>query len=249
MDGLPQKLKKDAIAEALIEVRYSCPDSAAVPELVVGRLAGFADWRSFDKVRLPFADIPPAIRAADPNLRYQPVLELHSTTESRAAKIGPNVLSYHALAPYPGWTQFSAEIDKVIDFLFAELPGFEATRIGFRYINLLTKPAHLIESVDALEYSVTLGGEKLEGAQNLNYKRRVGDDHFILVRVASPDFVSSPERREMNALVDVDVFTPDEFKTSDIAKAKKWVADAHGFEKKEFFKLIPPRILDQLIEA
>ena len=76
MPVLPEKLKNDAIAEAVCEVRFECEESVSLPEIVVGRLAEFETWRDYQKVRLPISDIPVSIRYQDPNLKNQPVLEL-----------------------------------------------------------------------------------------------------------------------------------------------------------------------------
>lgn len=59
---LPKKLKKDAIAEALCEVRFECEESVSLPEIVVGKLAEFQLWRSFQKVRLPVSEVVPENR-------------------------------------------------------------------------------------------------------------------------------------------------------------------------------------------
>jgi hypothetical protein len=74
-DDLPTKLKHDAIVEAAFEARIDA-DPASVPEILFGRLADTAEWRGFTQRRLPTADIPAALRRADPNLRYQPAIDL-----------------------------------------------------------------------------------------------------------------------------------------------------------------------------
>jgi hypothetical protein len=68
----PKKLKNDAIAEALCEVRFECEESGSLPEIVVSKLAEFDPWRHFQKVRLPAYDIPPSIRSQVPHLRACP---------------------------------------------------------------------------------------------------------------------------------------------------------------------------------
>ncbi len=74
MSDLPLKLKNDPISEAVFEVRFT---SSVLPELVVGGLA--AHWKGLTAQRFPAAEIPPAIRRADPNLQFQPLMELRST--------------------------------------------------------------------------------------------------------------------------------------------------------------------------
>jgi uncharacterized protein (TIGR04255 family) len=104
MSNIPKKLKADAIAEALLEVRFQCKEATQLPELVVGKLADNPVWKDYEKARLPVSEIPASLRAQDENLRFQPLLEVRDAQKVSVAKIGSNVLSYHRLAPYPGGT-------------------------------------------------------------------------------------------------------------------------------------------------
>ncbi len=249
MPTLPKKLKKDAIAEALFEVRFECDESVSLPEIVVGRLAESDVWRDFEKFRLPVADIPAPIRSQDPKLKTEPILELRERNGSVLAKIGVNVLSYHRLAPYPGWETFKPEIDRTIEFLFVSFQSFKATRLGFRYVNVFTAEDHGVNDVRHLNYSVNLAGDDLQDAQNLNYRKVRSDIHSVQVRIASPEFVSGPIAKKVQVLVDLDVFTPDGFETNEAETAKAWVEDAHIYEKEEFFRLFTDEMKQRLVEA
>jgi uncharacterized protein (TIGR04255 family) len=106
---IPAKLKDDAIVEAVLEVRF---DMTTIPEVLLGRLADCPSWKGFEQGRMPTYEIPAFLRQADPNLRYQPVFELHNAEKNRTVRIGDHVLSYHRLAPTkvgrnssPSWTQ------------------------------------------------------------------------------------------------------------------------------------------------
>ena len=70
-DGLPNKLKHDAILEANFEIRFDA-DPSSVAEIFLGRVADAGEWRGFTQRRLPMADIPAPVRRADPSLRFQP---------------------------------------------------------------------------------------------------------------------------------------------------------------------------------
>src|SRR5258708_9632891 len=97
----PKKLKNDAIIEALLELRFDV--GASLPELYYARLSELPQWKSFQQLRLPAYEIPPAMRAAEPNLRFAPVLQLAELSDSpRIAKMGPHVLSYHQATAYSG---------------------------------------------------------------------------------------------------------------------------------------------------
>jgi uncharacterized protein (TIGR04255 family) len=176
----------------------------------------------------------------------QPTLQLQRGDDRRLVKIGPRVISYHALRPYPGWQTFEPELVECARFFFGALTGFTATRLGFRYINILTKD-HLIENVGGLNFNISLDGNPLECPLNLNYQRGCGDHFVAIVRVASREFVLNPAP-DLVALADVDIFTPDGFKTSECDAAQEWLGRAHELLKEEFFTLLPERIIDQLEE-
>ncbi len=249
MSATPKKLTKDAIAEALCEIRFECEESVSLPEIVVGRLAEFETWRDFKKVRLPVSEIPATIRSQDPSLKNQPVLELREKNGSRLVKIGVNVLSFHRLAPYPGWESFRPEIYSVIDGLFNSFQVFKTTRMGFRYINIFTDKDHGVKNVKDLNYSVKVAGQDLQEPQNLNYRLARSEAHIALVRIASPEFVSEHTGRTIDVVVDVDVFTPEGWSTDDVGDARKWVEAAHTYEKEEFFKLFTEDMITKLVEV
>jgi uncharacterized protein (TIGR04255 family) len=165
------------------------------------------------------------------------------------AKIGANVLSYHRLAPYPGWKTFRPEIESAVDYLFQSFQSFKATRLGFRYVNLFTQDDHGITVVTNLNYSVHVAGDQLHAAQNLNYRLVRSDEHIVQVRIASPEFVAGPTATRVQALADLDVFTLPNFETTDAEAAKKWIDDAHTYEKEEFFKLFTEKMRQRLVEV
>ena len=245
MSQLPRKLKKDAIVEAICEVRFECTE---VAELVIGRLADVKLWRDFAKTRLAGADIPAPIRDREPAFRYQPIVELRNPQASRIVKVGSKVISYHVLKPYCGWDKFQPEIENMYEMVFNLFDGFNATRLGFRYINALTKNDHMIGNIIDLTSSVNIADVELHAPLNLNYRVKYGDQHEVAVRIASPEYVAGSVQDDMTVLIDVDVYTLKDFSATDNNIANAWTRKAHEYEKTEFFKLIPKTILAQLVE-
>lgn len=249
MAPLPKKLKRDAIVEAIFELRFECSELA---EVVVGRLVDVSLWKDYEKQRLALSDVPSPIRASDSQLRFQPIIELRDPAGKGVAKIGSNVVSYHVFKPYCGWHEFKPLIDQMCDSVFNLFDGFNAVRFGFRYVNVLTKDDHFISCIQDLNASIQVAGKTLEAPTNLNYQ--LGDDtHRVLVRIASPEFVQSSPNvadsvRAMAALIDVDVYSPPKVNTKSVEFAKAWVNAAHDKEKEEFFRLIPEPVLQKLIE-
>lgn len=239
----PRRLKKDAILEALYEVRF---ESADLPELVIGRLTDAGPWKEFAIKRLPVSDIPTPIRISDAGLKHKPVLELRSNDSKTVVKVGSNVFSYHMLPPYRHWENFSREIADSLGTVFNATSNFRAVRLGLRYLNALKPAEFKITGFHDLTTSIKVCDEELEPPINLNYSIHHGEDHITNVRIASPDFVSGPKIQDMVVFIDVDVFTPPNFETNDENVAVEWMNKAHDFEKLEFFKLIPQHVINQL---
>jgi uncharacterized protein (TIGR04255 family) len=242
MASLRRKLKTVPISEAIFDIRFTCGD---LPELVVGVLA--PRWKGWAAQRLPVAEIPSAIRKVDPNLQFQPVIEFRSPDHPRIVRLSDQSVSYHALAPYPGWSMWSPELIGVIDFVFSVLENFSAIRLGLRYINVLS-PTHFVADIRSLNFSASVGGAPLDVPLNLNYQEKDGDERLGIVRIASKEFIVNQSPAELVAVIDVDVFTPTNFQTNLPTKAKSWLEEAHEFEKRQFFRLLDEALISKLRE-
>jgi uncharacterized protein (TIGR04255 family) len=245
MAKIPKKLKKDAIFQAIFDIRFTSRD---LPEVVVGKLAGHSRWKGWDVQRLAFADIPTTIRQQDPTLQFQPLFELRDRSGARLVRVGDRSLSCHALAPYPGWTAWQPELDTAIDLLHQSFDDFVATRFGLRYINALT-PEHFVKDISDLRVSVKIADAPCAGPLVLNYQQDRDVDHTAIVRISSREFVINPMPTDLSAIVDVDVFTPPSFTSNDPNQGKMWLVDAHTQLKDEFFRLFHVEMLEKLSEG
>jgi uncharacterized protein (TIGR04255 family) len=244
---IPKKLKHDAIVEALLEIRFT---SATVPEILFGRLADFDSWKGLQQNRLPASELPEMLRQVDPNLRYQPVLELRDLKSARSIRIGPHVLSYHQLAPYIGWATFKPQLENAIVALFSRTEGTRIQRLGFRYINAVAADLHGIRRVADLDLRIDVAGEPAPDDVNLNFKVDLPDEAQCTVRVATPAFASGNLPANTTAIIDVDVFTRDPLRAKlDEAAVKKWIEFAHEQEKEQFFRLFKRETIEALEES
>jgi uncharacterized protein (TIGR04255 family) len=245
LSSIPKKLKDDAIIEALCEFRFECDD---VPERVVGRLSDHESWNSYTPERLPSSDIPPFVKAHDPNLKYQPVLQLRSEDGLFLVKIGSNVISFHNLGKYCGWDEFLPRLRDVCSLLFGKFTNLSVTRMGFRYFNALTPKRHMIKSVAGLNVTLQVADETLSNPINLNYGMKFADEHYCMTRIASPEFVQGKLPESSVVIIDIDVHTSDSFRSDNRDAILSWTEDAHAYEKQAFFRLIPLPVLKELIE-
>lgn len=240
---VPKKLKNDAIVEAIFEVRF---DMTTIPEILFGRLAEYGPWKGFRQQRLPAYEIPPPLRHADPNLRFQAIFELVS--QERAVRIGPHVISYHCPTPYVGWQRFQPELAETIGGLFKFGDGLVIRRLGLRYLNALRADVHGIVSIMDLDLEIRVASERVPGNVNLNFTSDVGSNAGCTVRIATPEFVQGSLPPNTSVYVDVDVFTKDGFETKEEKVVQDWITAAHKSEKEQFFRLLTDRSIEALEE-
>jgi uncharacterized protein (TIGR04255 family) len=241
--SLPARIPPDAILEALVEFRF---EHADLPELVLGRLLDVPLWAEFSQTRLPAADIPQPLRDSDINLRYQPLVELRKADGSRIAKIGGRVMSYHIVAPYPGWDVFRAEIGLALHEVITKLKSPRFSRVGFRYVNALRPDGHNIRDLRDTNISLKVGNDVITESLVVNYIRSLSPNHTVTVKVATPDLVIGPIPAGYSLLCDVDVATKEGNFLTDYAELVAWIDDAHTLEKAEFFAILPEAITKTL---
>ncbi len=227
-------MKHDAIVEALLEIRF---DMTTIPEVLLGRLTDWPSGKGFEHDRMPTYEMPAFLRQTDPYFRYQPIFELHNTEKTRSVRIGGQVLSFHRLPPYEGWTKFKPELDSAIDALFAKAEGLTVRRLGLRYINAIRPELHGISSIAELDIKIAVEGEPIDRNVNLNFTTDLSEDTQCTVRVATAEFVQGILPPDSCVFIDVDVFTKETFNTNDANRVKKWVVSAHQIEKEQFFRL------------
>lgn len=241
----PTELTDDSIIEALCHLRFR---STGTPEVIIGRLSDAPAWKGFLCQRLPVADIPAPIREQDENLRYEPIIQMVNSDGTRMMRIGGNVVSYHMVGKYQGWGEFRPELEKMLAEVFERVDGLEVSRASFRYVNALTSHRHYIDNVHSLRLNLRVADEPLSCPVNLNYVIENDKLHNTLVRIASPVFVKGSMPENTAAVVDVEVYTPASFGSSQLGELLDWINKAHDFEKDAFFPLLPKEALGKLIK-
>jgi len=242
---VPDKLKQDAIVEAVFEARF---DTTTLQEILFARIADHPAWGAFEQRRLQASEIPSFVREADPNLRYQPAFELAQPSQNRALRIGAHVLSYHRTAPYVGWATFQPELDALIAVLFEKADQLGITRLGFRYINALRSDVHGIRGLSDLDLTFTVAEDTVVKSVNVNFTTPVSEDALCTVRLATSDLIQGVVPPNTSLLVDVDVFTKERYTTASEKAVRDWVEVAHKNEKEQFFRLLKIGTIEALKE-
>jgi uncharacterized protein (TIGR04255 family) len=243
---IPEKLRNDAIVEAIFEIRFS---TSTIPEVLFGRISEFESWRDFKPASLPISQFPVALRQADPNLRYQPVIELLDEREKRAVRIGSNVISYSRGMPYIGWKAFKTELNEVITGVFQKARDLSIERLGLRYLNALRNDLHGIGSISDLNLVLEIASERITESVNVNITTDRTSETATTVRIATMDIVQGNLPPGTSVYVDVDVFTDNvSFETKDHEFVRQWIERAHSKEKAQFFRLLTEGKIESLTE-
>jgi uncharacterized protein (TIGR04255 family) len=243
---LPKKLKCDAIVEALLELRFDGKDD--LPEVFIGRFVDHRNWKGWVQRTLPAYNIPAQFRSVVPNVKFAPIIELVENESKAVLRIGPSVVSFHRQAPYVGWEKFKPELERVTAALFETIKDVLVTRLGLRYMNSLRPNLHGIAALTDLDVEMTVSGDAISKAANLNFTTQLGKESACAVRIATPEFILGNLPADTSVYVDVDVFTNEGFKTADNKTVDEWVEFAHTQEKTEFFRLFKQPVLDKLRE-
>jgi uncharacterized protein (TIGR04255 family) len=156
------------------------------------------------------------------------------------------VLSYHQLAPYVGWELFRPALWAAIEGLFQKVDGLIVRRLGLRYINAIRSDIHSICSVADLDVMMSVADQPISSNVNLNFTTEISQTTLCTVRVATSDFVQGNLPNTTSAMVDVDVYTKESYRTSDVEEVKRWLEMAHDNEKKQFFQLLTEDSIEAL---
>lgn len=245
--AIPAKLKNDAIVEALVELRFDMP-TGSLPEIFFATLARNPAWKEFEQRMLPSFYIPPVVRQSDENLRYHPFLELTAPDKGCTVRVGPQVLSYHRLAPYVGWDKFQVELKDFVNWVFSQINDLTVRRMGLRYMNALRTDLHGINSVLDLDLRLTVADERVSGNVNVNFTNAVSGDTLCTVRIATPEFIQGAVPPKTSVYVDVDVFTKEGFRSTNQDDVIAWIKNAHTAEKEHFFRLLTDQTIGELKE-
>jgi uncharacterized protein (TIGR04255 family) len=148
---LPKKLGKEPLVEALFNMRFksSVPVASVFPGLV------FANFSGEKKIEtLPVSELPQALLASDPNLKYAPHVRIH--WETFLILCGNQSVGVACKLPYPGWTAgFKPAILKVVKLLEEAKFVDAVERFSLRYTNLIPAQIGVVSSV--VDFTLKIG--------------------------------------------------------------------------------------------
>ena len=83
---------------------------------------------------------------------------------------------------------------------------------------------------------------------NLNFKSNIGTNFETMSRISSIDMAQGSIPEHATVIIDIDVYTHQEYSSTDAESVKRWVVEAHDAEKKNFFMILGNEVTERLRE-
>lgn len=234
------QIDPDAILESIVEIRFT-PEG--LPEIPLGRMLSSEVLAGLEITRLPEADIPFSARQADPSLFVQSMYQAEG--RNFIVRIGLGAISFHVVAPYPGWGEFSKLAISTLRSLWNDAGTPPLQRYSLRYINALTAEKHGIHGIEDMNLTVNIGSKKLVDLA-VSFCSETPEQGEAFVRIASAKHVNGQLPEDTSFVVDIDVRSENEMDPVDFDKFVGWLDGAREMKNQQFFCLLPDRVVNSL---
>ena len=243
---LPIKLGKEPLIDAVFQLRFSsiAPASNILPGALYAQLGQGGQGISVQK--LPLAHVPEAIRRADPNLQFSPVIKLE--WQQYWLLIGDGSIAVSCKLPYPGWSSFRAAVAQVVKEVAKVGIVKTIDRYSLKYVDIV--PASDVQrQVDGLNWQVRVGNHALK-AEIAGVRVEIPRGSYRhIVSIQTGGVAEIPGRPPIEGvIVDVDSIC----KVSE-TELSKFMADMpanlddiHTENKAMFFECLTPATLEAL---
>jgi uncharacterized protein (TIGR04255 family) len=243
MVATPVALAHDTIWECVFEMRFSEGHPSAsdlLPGVIFSKLPGH--FKKF--VPMPLGQIPPLLRAQNPQLRYIPIQALEGA--GLRLLIGPHAVAVSFAKPYLGWTRVRPLILECMNAVFDTKLTGRPERFALKYVNLLQ---HGRDEFDLAQTTLNIELGKFErkaGSPAMIHAEIEQNGCISIVDIASGAKIATPGTPDsFGVLISVDtVLSPP---SGDARAALPDLLDkVHSTEKEIFFGLLSKETLEKL---
>jgi uncharacterized protein (TIGR04255 family) len=243
MAKLPEILEREPLVDALFEVRFR--DTSPIADILPGVL--FQENGQKTKItRLPVAELPPDMRASDPNLRYAPVVRVE--LEKYLISVGDRSVLINCKLPYPKWKQFKTAILDIVARIAKLGVAGNVERYSLKYVNLIQAPT-IAEQVSKINMSISLGDVKVsdDHANVQVHHKEDGIIHILSVVIGAQGNLADGQAI-FGTIVDIDSIR--EFAPVDLAlfeqSLEPGLQDLRQANKKKFFACLTPEAIEEM---
>jgi uncharacterized protein (TIGR04255 family) len=234
---LPISLEREPLIDAVFEVRMG--GTPHLSDILPGYLFSQLEPRPTIQ-RLPIADVPQAIRSADPNMAFAPVVRLD--WQEFMISFGDRNLAIGCKLPYPKWPRFKEVILKIVEMASLIEPFGNVERYSIKYVNII-QASVLSEQIRKIDMSIKVG-EVQAKSDNLSVQvqREEGDTLHILSVVTGAQASLQDGRVIEGIVVDIDSIRSVNF--PNLASFRQGLENAvetlRLSNKKKFFSCLTP---------
>jgi len=154
LQEIPIALERDTIYECLLELRFA-PGHTSAEELLPGLLFGALKPTFTSLTALPLAQLPKGMRAADPQLAFQPVNALEG--KYLRLMLGARVATLSFTGQYLGWVNVLPTARRCVNAILETGHVGDVERCSLKYVNLLTD-GEAQAGLDLLDLQFRLNG-------------------------------------------------------------------------------------------
>ncbi|MGH8769792.1 MAG: TIGR04255 family protein [Burkholderiales bacterium] len=250
MPGMPVRLERDTILEALYEMRFQSKQSftgSVFSGLLYSQKETRTRYSSLEE--LPAAKLPSEAAAVDPNLRYVATHRLKG--EKYSVQIGAQSVALSCPFPYSGWRNFRQEISFVTQAVLKTELIEHVERFSLRYINLLIHD-EAVRGLQKFIVDIKAGGRDLSAdplIASTHLRTELHEKGYIdVIQVASPATVEirATNETKRGTLLDIDVIRPLTQGESFVDNHEDLLERCHQEEKAVFFSFLKPKTLEDL---
>lgn len=242
---LPIKLLAEPLLDAVCEVRF---EPSVSP---VGILPGvlFREFGSGLRIQqLPISQIPQEIRASDPALAGQPLIQI--VWDDFSIAVGDRSIQLSCLGAYPGWQVFKKSIQRVMTCAMTSGIVNSVERFSLKYSDLLTNVG--VDNYGGLDLELAIGGREFP-ASPIQIRTEFVDDSVIhiiqcIIKATATVNRGGVVTKLIGSALDVDTVSTYKYNSVDefLGLFPTQLDDAHMRNKRVFFECLTEETLTSL---
>jgi len=220
--------KNNSIVEAVVDIFF---ETTTFTEIFLNIILGIDGFDAMTK--LPMSQIPEAIRTNDPNLRFQPLYEIHSNTnKDYKVMLGDGTVGIAINGEYKGWEDsFYPQIQRVFQTILESQKITKINRIGMRYINFfphenIFETGKVKVTIDNHEANTKTMFLKIDDSvEDISYSKTITNDQNYL-------------NREEGSIIDIVTFAENDSISSDNNSVFDTINQLHTLSKEKFKEVV-----------
>jgi uncharacterized protein (TIGR04255 family) len=163
---LPTKLKKEPLFDAVFELRFGTanpyPSTAIASILYAHELSSSGKPPQIE--RLQNSEIPTAVRIADPNLKYLPLLR--ARIDNFNLLIGDSAILIGIRLPYAGWENFKPIIIRTVNAILKSNVIVRIERYSMKYADMIEGEGN-DQNLKRVNLNLSIGDHKIASEQTM----------------------------------------------------------------------------------